>query len=376
MQDILVDIENRLPLFSRDAVPAYALRCFWSAEGTCAMCNILLPKKSKFRAGSYDSVIVPLHISYLASSAPMSVRFIQKEAYEKSGDIVEDSFYTGEVRVRGCGGGIKTATPCALPLLNTAGDFQLLIRDSTCEIYPYGALDLSCGLSYNQPGNILTECSPGNAYQWPRAGVSAESYVRGIVSRSDLGATLKRQFEYDDKNIISANFDTESGRVDVEYTDNQKTRTSEVAPLADMFILRTATDAWLRGEADADVGFVRAYYADGVAFAELFLSEARNFGEKYTGIVVSLATEDVLSGTSRIVYAVNDSITDSLVDFTWSDVSFDGDVLYAVIEKTLLDGTKQEIRRKIYNGGVSCYGTGVWLSDELWFDNDTWKNNG
>lgn len=35
----------------------------------------------------------------------------------------------------------------------------------------------------------------------------------------------------------------------------------------------------------------------------------------------------------------------------------------------------QLVWRTVYNAIKSCYGSGVWLQDKLWIDNDTWKNN-
>lgn len=29
----------------------------------------------------------------------------------------------------------------------------------------------------------------------------------------------------------------------------------------------------------------------------------------------------------------------------------------------------------IYNAIKSCFGSGTWISDKEWIDNDTWKNN-
>lgn len=35
----------------------------------------------------------------------------------------------------------------------------------------------------------------------------------------------------------------------------------------------------------------------------------------------------------------------------------------------------QLVWRTVYNAIKSCFGSGVWIQDKPWLDNDNWKNN-
>ena len=50
--------------------------------------------------------------------------------------------------------------------------------------------------------------------------------------------------------------------------------------------------------------------------------------------------------------------------------------IYAVKNGRLLSATAAYRGTRLFWTGIrSCYGTGVWLQDRPWLDNDTWKNN-
>ena len=94
-----------------------------------------------------------------------------------------------------------------LPYINIDGKY--IVRIGTfdgvdCEVaFVYSAYnsDFVIGDADTQSAQLLTLCGPGKYYRYPTSGVDITKYINSIVANTDLGETLMREFDGDNKSI-------------------------------------------------------------------------------------------------------------------------------------------------------------------------------
>lgn len=117
------------------------------------------------------------------------------------------------------------ATPisaCMLPHIDINGHFMVrLLQNPRSEmldrayIYSSKTTDLLVDYSDDQASQLLSLCAPGNSYRYPTTGVGITRYLNSVIAHTDLKTNLETQFLADNKPLLSADFDSETCKLDV-----------------------------------------------------------------------------------------------------------------------------------------------------------------
>ena len=111
---------------------------------------------------------------------------------------------------------------CMLPFIDIDGKFIVKmvqnIKNEVLDkayIYSSRSTDISINYSDDQASQLLSLCAPGKSYRYPTTGVGITKYLNCVVGHSDLFNVLEEQFNADYKPIQEADFDNETGKLDV-----------------------------------------------------------------------------------------------------------------------------------------------------------------
>ena len=130
---------------------------------------------------------------------------------------------------------------CMLPYIDIDGEFLVkLVQNNKSEIldkaYLYSAKssDLTISFSDDQASQLLSLCLPGNYYRYPTTGVGVTRYLNCVIAHSDLQKVLESQFDADKKPIQDAEFDNETGQLDVIFYPEKEVSDSDLVPVEEL----------------------------------------------------------------------------------------------------------------------------------------------
>lgn len=144
---------------------------------------------------------------------------------------------------------------CMLPYIDLDGEYMIkMIQHGDSEsldkayIYSGKITDINIDYSDNQASQLLSLCGPGKSYRYPTTGVGITKYLNCVVAHSDLQKVLEVQFNGDSKPLQSADFDNETGKLDVLfYPEQEKADTDlEAVENLDKDFFNLFTDEYLR----------------------------------------------------------------------------------------------------------------------------------
>ena len=132
---------------------------------------------------------------------------------------------------------------CMLPYIDIEGEYLVkLIQNNKSEIldkaYLYSAKssDLTISFSDDQASQLLSLCAPGNYYRYPTTGVGVTRYLNCVIAHSDLQKVLESQFNGDKKPIQDAEFDNETGQLDVIFHPEKEVADTDLVQIEELDI--------------------------------------------------------------------------------------------------------------------------------------------
>lgn len=185
--------------------------------------NILVPiqyrRKIKF---VNDELIVKVNISYYPAMKPFKVRFLSYIGDELV-QLDRDNEPQGEFSISCISDDNNVPeipNASQLPLINIDGYFTLKLTKDSDKAYIYSGkeTDLDIDFSDNQSARILMLCAPGKLYRYPVTGISIYDYLNGVIAHSDIAKKINEEFGAEDRNVIEAYFDSNTGQMDLTTT--------------------------------------------------------------------------------------------------------------------------------------------------------------
>ena len=116
------------------------------------------------------------------------------------------------------------ATPVRLSefgLLNGEGDYCLVRRGGTLELYSGATTDFRVGAALRQNEVFLLKAAPGMLYQHPTAGVGLIDFLHGNFETTGLASRLQSEFESDRMIINDAYMNSETGELLLDVTEKE-----------------------------------------------------------------------------------------------------------------------------------------------------------
>lgn len=208
------------------------------------LCNIIIPE-FYWSLIKYQNNTLILHFKskYIPDTRNFRIRLI---ALLRNGGYSLFSEMRGDMGVQACSFAMSPniASPIpasALPLVDIDGNYiakfiQAKASASLDKAYIYSgkSTDLVVDFSDDQAAQLLSLCSPGKSYRYPTSGVGIIRYLNSVVDHSDLADVLEAQFEADDKPLIGAEFDNQTGKLDVLYNPEQETTDTDLESVEDL----------------------------------------------------------------------------------------------------------------------------------------------
>lgn len=231
VRDIILDMKERDLLTSDKsnlAIPVFD--SIWGnifdedEQVDSLICNIIIPEAYWGIARYENNELTCCFIApYIPDTRTFRVRLV----------AMKDGNYSLFSNIRGDFGTIvhsyalskNIAAPISasmLPFIDIEGKFIVrLVQNSKSEmldrayIYSSKITDLNINYSDYQASQLLSVCAPGKSYRYPTTGVGITKYLNAVIAHTDLQEVLEVQFEKDNKPIQSADFDNETGVLDV-----------------------------------------------------------------------------------------------------------------------------------------------------------------
>lgn len=213
------------------------------ASNDLLLCNIIIPEvywpSIKYNEGEF---LCNFQAAYCPDTRNFKIRLVG----------LKDGKYSLFHNIRGDFGlpvysyalSPNIATPIEasmLPYVNIDGRFLIrFVQNSLSDvldkayIYSAGKTDLEINYSDDQASQLLSLCGPGNYYRYPRTGVGLVRYLNAVVEHTDLQEVLQEQFDLDNKPITEADFDNQTGQLDVLFKPEQEQSDSNLLGMDDL----------------------------------------------------------------------------------------------------------------------------------------------
>lgn len=141
-----------------------------------------------------------------------------------------------------------------IPFIDSDGKLriQLSRQDNPifnkCYIYSSSQFDFIVDNSDDQSAKLLTICAPGHHYFHPTTGVGVTDYINSVVSHTDLGGNMVRQFSDNLIPIQSASFDALTGdlRTQFSYETPEELEVDTAKEDLDLSLLQMTSDEFIR----------------------------------------------------------------------------------------------------------------------------------
>lgn len=238
VRDLILDMKERdLSVEDKSNASVPVFDSLWGnifdedKEIDILICNIIIPE-AYWSVIQYDNgeLICRFTSAYMPSTSNFRIRLVAL----RNGKYYVFSNIRGEfgLPVNSYVLSKNIAAPisaCMLPFIDIHGEFIVkMVQNNKSEVldkaYIYSAksTDLSINYSDDQASQLLTLCAPGKSYRYPTTGVGATKYLNCVVAHSDLQKVLETQFDADKKPIQDADFDNETGKLDVLFSPERE----------------------------------------------------------------------------------------------------------------------------------------------------------
>lgn len=239
VRDLILDMTERdLSFVDKSDSSAPIFDSVWGdifdedKENDLLLCNIIVPE-SYWGMIKYqdDSLILRFKSKYIPDTRHFRIRPV---AMLRGGGYSLFSDIRGDMGLQACSFAMSRniasqISASALPFIDVDGNYIVkLVRAKTtvsldkAYIYSAKSTDLAIDFSDDQAAQLLSLCSPGKSYRYPTSGVGIIKYLNSVVDHSDLADVLETQFDADSKPLIGAEFDNQSGKLDVLYNPEQE----------------------------------------------------------------------------------------------------------------------------------------------------------
>lgn len=254
-KDILLNIDiGDIQLNEKLDEDAICYDSFWSESNSVLFLNIIIPSKNQNLLKYDDSGF--FECTFKASYCPDTRYFRIKFLIDNNGTYGEldqsitpiPSVLSAKVYKNGSYE-LTDISACQLPIININGEFKLLVRNTdniTAELYSAISTDINFGISSDQSAKLLSICAPGKNYRYPLAGVSITDYINSVIVNSDLAEKLMREFENNNTTIASAEFDPETGNLNVKQSSDLEENVSGTMDNLGLDIILNASDDYIR----------------------------------------------------------------------------------------------------------------------------------
>lgn len=143
---------------------------------------------------------------------------------------------------------------CQLPIVDTDGNFKVLFKRynnsnfSRAIITSAKDADFTIGNSDSQSAQLLARCAPGKYYRYPTTGLDLTKYINSVVEHTDMTSQLVKQFSSDSKQISEAEFDSNTGDLQIIFSGTQEADDRNLADpdTLDVELFRLADDDFVR----------------------------------------------------------------------------------------------------------------------------------
>lgn len=262
-KDILVDTQAGDLITSDNSPQATYWNVVWGklfdADGEEFM-NIIVPSdyvnSIQLKNDQYECIV---HADYYPVDEVFLVRLVVENALTKKYNLIQDyssnapepmdavyyPTYTGKP---------QNINACQLPIVDVNGNFKIVFKRYSNSNFSRAIItsaqdcDFTIGESDSQSAQLLAKCAPGKYYRYPTTGVDLTKYVNSVVEHTDLTNQLIKQFSSDSKQISEAEFDSNTGDLQIVFTgtteaDDQNLQNPDTL---DVELFRIADDDFVR----------------------------------------------------------------------------------------------------------------------------------
>ena len=299
VRDLMLDMEERDLLFTGKYDPLLPmLDSFWGnlleGDDECSdlICNIVIPESSLSATQHTDTeTLVCFKSQYVPNTSNFRIRLVKLSEGKYS--LYDSSFGNTGVLAHSYVQNRNVATPIAasvLPLIDIDGEYlaKLVTNSKSVSLnkaYVYSAknTDIKVDFSDNQASQLLSVCIPGCYHRYPMLGVGIVKYLNCVIGHSDLIDVLQSQFESDDRQIQEAEFDNETGKLDVIFTPEQEQTDDYIDDISDLNadFFRLFDDGYTRRNiiltSIGEQQYKELLYNDEMVNLVLFIDESTSF---------------------------------------------------------------------------------------------------
>ena len=309
VKDIMVDMSERdlflvdksnqnLPIF--DTVWGDMLEVDKEKDIEVLICNIIVPDMfASMIKYEDDELIIRFKSEYMPDTADFRIRPL----------LMKQGEYHLFENIRGVYGlpvnsyvlSKNIAAPisaCMLPLIDIDGEFLIrMVKSSKSEsldksyIYSSKESDIFISFSDDQASQLLSLCGPGNHYRYPTTGVGITKYLNTVIDHTDLYSALEAQFSGDKRSIQEAEFDNETGKLNLLFSPEKEETDNELEVLSNLNV-------------DFFSDFTDEYVRRNVVIDEISDTEFVNILNLYPNVLSLLMFIDDTTSVSRIMDTV------------------------------------------------------------------------
>lgn len=233
--------------------------------------NVIIPyhKANQVRYDDNGEYICKIHADYYGDASTFLVRFVTKD--QITGKYI-DLRYKNTNCPNPCECEYrqefmdmpKAIFASQLQVVEQNGYFQIQFKRykggniERVFIYQAEDIDFEIGQGDDQSAQLLARCAPGKYYRYPTSGVDLTKYIGSVVEHSDITDRLSNEFDRDNKSILEASFNNESGDLKILFTGaNEATDKNLDDPsVLDVELLKVADDDYVRTLYKAAQGLV------------------------------------------------------------------------------------------------------------------------
>ena len=250
VRDLILDMKERdLSLEDKSSVAEPVFNAVWGnlfdedEENDVLICNILIPEAYWSIVGYENGqMLCRFTAPYIPDTRHFRVRLVafRNGQYSLFSNIRGD--FGLPVNSYALSKNIAAPIPASmLPFIDVNGEFVVkLILNSKAEtldkayIYSSKSTDITVNYSDDQASQLLSLCGPGKNYRYPTTGVGITKYLNCVVAHSNLDKILEAQFELDNKPIQSAEFDSETCKLDVLFRPEKEKPDTDLTPIDEL----------------------------------------------------------------------------------------------------------------------------------------------
>lgn len=271
------------------------------------ICNIIIPEAYWGMVGyENNEMTICFNASYIPDTSNFRVRLV----------AIKNGTYSLFSNIRGDFGVLvnsyaiskNVAAPISasmLPFVDIEGKFIIrLVRHPNSElldrayIYSSKITDLNINYSDYQASQLLSVCAPGKSYRYPTTGVGITKYLNAVIDHTDLQEALELQFSKDNKPIQSADFDNETGSLEVICSPEREISDTNIEAIENL-------------NSDFFNLFSDEYIRRNIVLDELSDTDFITLLNRHDNVLNILLFKDEDSNVTRMVNQVNEGIFDS-----------------------------------------------------------------